>query len=152
MTPSFIGRMAVMLPGRAPEHPLGLVADRADLAGHRVQRHDRGLAQDDALVLDVYERVGGAEIDSDVAALCQRGKTHLFAPPGLSAAPALTPARPGATLAGSMLHEGPFATVTAAIHDIAAGRLVIVTDDEARENEGDLIMAAAQRHARRRST
>jgi len=37
----------------------------------------------------------------------------------------------------------PFDPVESAIQDIAAGRLVIVTDDEARENEGDLIMAAA---------
>ncbi len=38
----------------------------------------------------------------------------------------------------------PFDTVEAAIADVAAGRLVIVTDDEHRENEGDLIMAASQ--------
>jgi 3,4-dihydroxy 2-butanone 4-phosphate synthase/GTP cyclohydrolase II len=37
-----------------------------------------------------------------------------------------------------------FATVAAAVADIAAGRLVIVTDDEDRENEGDLIMAASK--------
>jgi 3,4-dihydroxy 2-butanone 4-phosphate synthase/GTP cyclohydrolase II len=43
-----------------------------------------------------------------------------------------------------MLEEAPFDTVAAAIQDIAAGRLVIVTDDENRENEGDLIMAAAK--------
>ncbi len=36
----------------------------------------------------------------------------------------------------------PFDSVESAIADIAAGRLVIVTDDEQRENEGDLIMAA----------
>ncbi|MDR1497351.1 MAG: 3,4-dihydroxy-2-butanone-4-phosphate synthase [Puniceicoccales bacterium] len=35
-----------------------------------------------------------------------------------------------------------FDTVDDALADIAAGRLVIVTDDEQRENEGDLIMAA----------
>jgi 3,4-dihydroxy 2-butanone 4-phosphate synthase/GTP cyclohydrolase II len=35
-----------------------------------------------------------------------------------------------------------FDPVEAALADIAAGRLVIVTDDENRENEGDLIMAA----------
>jgi len=34
--------------------------------------------------------------------------------------------------------------VESAIAEIAAGRLVIVTDDEARENEGDLIMAASK--------
>jgi 3,4-dihydroxy 2-butanone 4-phosphate synthase/GTP cyclohydrolase II len=38
----------------------------------------------------------------------------------------------------------PFDTVEAAIADVAAGHLVIVTDDEARENEGDLIMAASK--------
>ncbi|OHE78441.1 MAG: bifunctional 3,4-dihydroxy-2-butanone 4-phosphate synthase/GTP cyclohydrolase II [Verrucomicrobia bacterium GWF2_62_7] len=36
----------------------------------------------------------------------------------------------------------PFDTVEAVIEDIRAGKLVIVTDDEKRENEGDLIMAA----------
>lgn len=38
----------------------------------------------------------------------------------------------------------PFDPVEAAIADIAAGRLIIVTDDESRENEGDLIMAASK--------
>ncbi|MFA5265375.1 MAG: 3,4-dihydroxy-2-butanone-4-phosphate synthase [Opitutaceae bacterium] len=38
----------------------------------------------------------------------------------------------------------PFDTVEAAIQDIADGKLVIVTDDEDRENEGDLIMAASK--------
>ncbi|MFH1865825.1 MAG: 3,4-dihydroxy-2-butanone-4-phosphate synthase, partial [Candidatus Eisenbacteria bacterium] len=32
--------------------------------------------------------------------------------------------------------------VEAAIEDIRQGRMVIVVDDETRENEGDLIMAA----------
>lgn len=38
----------------------------------------------------------------------------------------------------------PFDTVDQAIDDIAAGRLIIVVDDEDRENEGDLIMAASK--------
>jgi 3,4-dihydroxy 2-butanone 4-phosphate synthase/GTP cyclohydrolase II len=38
----------------------------------------------------------------------------------------------------------PFDTIEAAIQDIAAGKPVIVTDDEDRENEGDLIMAASK--------
>jgi 3,4-dihydroxy 2-butanone 4-phosphate synthase/GTP cyclohydrolase II len=42
------------------------------------------------------------------------------------------------------LAENPFDTVEAAIADIAAGRPVIVADDEDRENEGDLIMAASK--------
>src|SRR5262249_17028533 len=36
----------------------------------------------------------------------------------------------------------PFATIEQAIEDIRAGRLVIVVDDEDRENEGDLVCAA----------
>lgn len=39
--------------------------------------------------------------------------------------------------------ETAFDTVESAVADIAAGRMVIVTDDEHRENEGDLIMAAS---------
>jgi 3,4-dihydroxy 2-butanone 4-phosphate synthase/GTP cyclohydrolase II len=38
----------------------------------------------------------------------------------------------------------PFDSVESAVADIAAGRMVIVTDDEKRENEGDLIMAACK--------
>src|SRR4051794_13511502 len=35
-----------------------------------------------------------------------------------------------------------FATVEEALEEIAAGRMVVVVDDEDRENEGDLVMAA----------
>ncbi len=37
---------------------------------------------------------------------------------------------------------GEFAPIEAAIEEIRAGRIVIVVDDEDRENEGDLVMAA----------
>jgi len=40
--------------------------------------------------------------------------------------------------------EGVFDTIEDAVTEIAAGRMVIVTDDENRENEGDLIMAASK--------
>ena len=40
--------------------------------------------------------------------------------------------------------EAVFDTVEEAIAEIAAGRPVIVTDDENRENEGDLVVAAAK--------
>lgn len=40
--------------------------------------------------------------------------------------------------------DTPFDSVEAAVSDIAAGRLVIVTDDAHRENEGDLIMSASK--------
>jgi 3,4-dihydroxy 2-butanone 4-phosphate synthase/GTP cyclohydrolase II len=39
-------------------------------------------------------------------------------------------------------HLEPFDSIESAICDIAEGKMVIVTDDESRENEGDLIMAA----------
>jgi 3,4-dihydroxy 2-butanone 4-phosphate synthase/GTP cyclohydrolase II len=37
-----------------------------------------------------------------------------------------------------------FDSIESAIADIAEGKMVIVTDDESRENEGDLVMAAAK--------
>jgi 3,4-dihydroxy 2-butanone 4-phosphate synthase/GTP cyclohydrolase II len=40
--------------------------------------------------------------------------------------------------------SAPFDSVESALADIVAGKLVIVTDDESRENEGDLIMAAVK--------
>lgn len=40
--------------------------------------------------------------------------------------------------------SGPFDTIEEALADIAAGKAVIVTDDEQRENEGDLIFAASK--------
>jgi 3,4-dihydroxy 2-butanone 4-phosphate synthase/GTP cyclohydrolase II len=38
--------------------------------------------------------------------------------------------------------SAPFATIEEALDDVRAGRMVIVVDDEDRENEGDLTMAA----------
>jgi len=40
--------------------------------------------------------------------------------------------------------DSPFDSVEEALADIAAGKLIIVTDDENRENEGDLIMAGSR--------
>src|SRR4051812_11820346 len=39
-------------------------------------------------------------------------------------------------------HHESFASVEALVADIREGKMVIVTDDEGRENEGDLICAA----------
>ena len=36
----------------------------------------------------------------------------------------------------------PFVDVSAAIEEIRAGRMIVVVDDEDRENEGDLTLAA----------
>lgn len=40
--------------------------------------------------------------------------------------------------------ELPFAAISVAVERIAAGKMVIVVDDEGRENEGDLVMAAGK--------
>ena len=41
-----------------------------------------------------------------------------------------------------MATNNPLSSIEEAIHDFKAGKFVIVVDDEDRENEGDLIMAA----------
>jgi 3,4-dihydroxy 2-butanone 4-phosphate synthase/GTP cyclohydrolase II len=38
--------------------------------------------------------------------------------------------------------DSPFATIAQAIEDLRAGKFVVVVDDEDRENEGDLVLAA----------
>ena len=38
--------------------------------------------------------------------------------------------------------ESPFATVEEALDELRAGGMVVFVDDEYRENEGDLVMAA----------
>src|SRR5690242_13426518 len=43
---------------------------------------------------------------------------------------------------GARKRPGPFARIEAAVEAFAAGRMVIVIDDEDRENEGDLTIAA----------
>ena len=68
MTPSLSGRIAEIVPGRAPEHPLRLDADRVDLARALVDRDDGRLGEHDAAAAHVDERVGGAEVDGHVAA------------------------------------------------------------------------------------
>src|SRR5437762_3622858 len=38
--------------------------------------------------------------------------------------------------------DSPFCSIESAIEEIRAGRIVVVVDDESRENEGDLTLAA----------
>ncbi|MDB4491814.1 3,4-dihydroxy-2-butanone-4-phosphate synthase [bacterium] len=40
--------------------------------------------------------------------------------------------------------SNPFSSIDAVVADLAEGKMVLVTDDEDRENEGDLILAAAR--------
>ena len=41
-----------------------------------------------------------------------------------------------------MSTESPYSTIDEALAEIREGRMIIVVDDEDRENEGDLVMAA----------
>src|SRR3970040_962839 len=56
----------------------------------------------------------------------------------------MTTKNPKLRIAKGARRPGPFATIDEAIESIRAGRLVVVVDDEGRENEGDLTMAAAK--------
>jgi hypothetical protein len=81
MTPSFIGRMAVMLPGVLAQHLLGGMADRHDGllgvgAAFGADRHHRGLVQHDALAAHVDQRVGGAEVDGQIVGKIGAEKTE----------------------------------------------------------------------------
>ena len=49
---------------------------------------------------------------------------------------------PQETETGRAVGESPFATIEEAVEEIRQGRMVVVCDDEDRENEGDLTMAA----------
>ncbi|WP_191980823.1 3,4-dihydroxy-2-butanone-4-phosphate synthase, partial [Clostridium haemolyticum] len=40
------------------------------------------------------------------------------------------------------MNKYKFNTIEEAIEDIKAGKIIVVVDDEDRENEGDLLMAA----------
>ena len=50
---------------------------------------------------------------------------------------------PNLHIAKGARRRGPFAQIEEAIDAIRAGRMIVVVDDEDRENEGDLTMAAA---------
>ena len=51
-----------------PDHPLGVVPDRDELAGGLVDRDDARLVDQHALAADVDERVGGAQVHGHVTA------------------------------------------------------------------------------------
>ena len=68
MTPSFSGRIAVIVPGRAAEHALGLDSHGVHLARALVDRDHGRLREHDPAAAHVDQRVRGAEIDGHVAA------------------------------------------------------------------------------------
>ena len=47
--------------------------------------------------------------------------------------------------------QAQFATIEQAVEALRAGQFVVVVDDEDRENEGDLVLAAENASRRRRS-
>ena len=59
--------MATILPGRAAQHLFGFFADGFDFAGVLVDGDDGRLVDDDAFAARIDQRVGGAEIDGEVA-------------------------------------------------------------------------------------
>ena len=70
MTPSFMGRTAVMCPGVRPNMFFGFDADRDDdLAAARglvLHCDDRRLVEHDAALAHVDQRIGGSKIDGEV--------------------------------------------------------------------------------------
>ena len=51
---------------RSAKHAFRVIPDGENLVGPRFDSDDRGFAQNDAVVFDVYESVSCAEIDADV--------------------------------------------------------------------------------------
>jgi hypothetical protein len=51
----------------AAQHPLRFDADSVDLAGVRINRHHRGLGEDDAATAHVDQGVGRTEVDGHIA-------------------------------------------------------------------------------------
>jgi hypothetical protein len=71
MTPSFMGRIAVMLPGVRPSICFA-ASPTSWITRYRwdrllTYRHDRRFIQHDALPADIDQRVGGAEVDREIA-------------------------------------------------------------------------------------
>ena len=64
-----------MLPGGAAEHALGLDAHGKDALVVLIDGNHGGLANDDALAADRDQRVGGAEVDGEVAGIL--AKKHI---------------------------------------------------------------------------
>ncbi len=67
MTPSRSGRTAMMLAGVRPTMRLASAPIASTFFGAGLDGHHARLADDDAPVTDVDERVGRAEVDADVA-------------------------------------------------------------------------------------
>ncbi len=91
----------------------------------------------DAAGLSAAELAAKAGITESAVSLLRAGRRE----PSYRTLQRLTSALPG-LVASSSDRESPFDSIAEAIEDIRAGKMVVVLDDEDRENEGDLVMAA----------
>ena len=53
--------------GCTPQHPLGLLTHGKHLGGAGLHGDNGRFAQDDAVILDIDQRIGGTEINADIA-------------------------------------------------------------------------------------
>jgi 3,4-dihydroxy 2-butanone 4-phosphate synthase / GTP cyclohydrolase II len=93
----------------------------------------------DAAGLSAAELAAKAGITESAISLLRSGRRE----PSYRTLQRLTSVLPG-LVASSTERESPFDSIADAIDDIRAGKMVVVLDDEDRENEGDLVMAAAK--------
>jgi 3,4-dihydroxy 2-butanone 4-phosphate synthase / GTP cyclohydrolase II len=93
----------------------------------------------DAAGLSAAELAAKAGITESAISLLRSGRRE----PSYRTLQRLTSVLPG-LVASSTERESPFDSIADAIEDIRAGKMVVVLDDEDRENEGDLVMAAAK--------
>ena len=92
----------------------------------------------DRLWILIYVDVGRLFSMGESASTKVRATNHGFRATGGSVTTTITP---GAQDTPKLPQFGP-KSVVAAIEAVKAGKIIVVTDDEDRENEGDLIMAA----------
>ncbi|MDQ2864594.1 MAG: bifunctional 3,4-dihydroxy-2-butanone-4-phosphate synthase/GTP cyclohydrolase II [Candidatus Eremiobacteraeota bacterium] len=86
--------------------------------------------------LNAAELAARAGITESAVSLLRSGRRQ----PSYRTLLRLTPVLPN--LAAQNATESPFDSIEDAIDDIRTGKMVVVLDDEDRENEGDLVMAA----------
>jgi len=90
----------------------------------------------DGAGLSAAELAAKAGITESAVSLLRSGRRE----PSYRTLQRLMKALPG--LAPNQTPESPFDSIDDALDDIRAGKMVVVLDDEDRENEGDLVMAA----------
>jgi 3,4-dihydroxy 2-butanone 4-phosphate synthase/GTP cyclohydrolase II len=93
----------------------------------------------DTARISAAELAARAGITESAVSLLRSGRRE----PSYRTLQRLTAVLPALAPSGAGKAESPFDSIDDAIDDIRAGKMVVVLDDEDRENEGDLVMAAA---------